>query len=113
MNATYSISRQRTISHKKLVRLTVLLILMIATFSCGALVHAYAGGREEGNAVVVASKPAIEHKTVEVGKGDTLWKIAAVNAPKHVSTRDYVDRIMKLNHLDKPDLHVGQLLILP
>ena len=51
---------------------------------------------------------------IEVCAGDTLWDIA--NTYCSVEYRDhqeYIDEVMRLNHLTSYDIHSGNYLILP
>jgi LysM repeat protein len=49
-----------------------------------------------------------------VEKDDTLWDIAEENmGPGYDSIYEYIDEVMKSNHLESTDIRYGQMLILP
>jgi LysM repeat protein len=105
--------------HKRLLRVAFLLIIISISFSCGALIHAYAsngssneaGGSYTSNTVFAATVDM--PKEVTVVTGDTLWGIAKVHAPKNQDIREYIYQIQKINGLKTSVLHNGQKLILP
>lgn len=56
------------------------------------------------------------HKTYtsyEISCGDTLWEIAKVYAPAHMSLSAYITEVQKINHLENNCIHAGCYLILP
>ncbi len=49
-----------------------------------------------------------------VEKNDTLWDIAEeYMSPEYDSIYEYIDEVMKSNHLKSTDIRYGQMLILP
>ena len=55
------------------------------------------------------------YTSVQVESGDSLWKLAEGFKDGHYgSTRDYVDEVVRINHLrDEDSIQSGQYLILP
>jgi LysM repeat protein len=106
-------------THKRLIRIAVLLILITISYSLGALVHASASNagvssaESSSEAVVQTSSSEASMKKVVVATGDTLWGIAKQNAPDGQDIREYVYRLQKVNKLKSSVLHAGQTLILP
>jgi hypothetical protein len=68
------------------------------------------------NANTNIPQPSYKYYTSRmVEYGDTLWSIALNHADrKHYGTpRDYIQEVMRINHLEKEDLRAGQYLIIP
>lgn len=101
--------KQAKVKHRRRVRLAVLMIFMIISFSFGFLVHAYAIGTVEA----AESNSSVPIKQIYVVKGDTLWSIAQQHAPDHEDVRDYIQRVKKVNGLKSSALQTGQKLTLP
>jgi LysM repeat protein len=112
---------QRTGRHNKTVRVTIVLILLVIAVSCVALIHAFASSREPLNQpngaihtqATVIEAASVNRNTVYVEKGDTLWAIANKYAPRNVSIRSYINKLMTINELNQPILQIGQVLLLP
>lgn len=51
--------------------------------------------------------------TYSVRPGDTLWSYASMITEQGSSIADSVDLLMRINHLDTPELSVGQRLLVP
>jgi hypothetical protein len=105
--------------HKRLLRIVFLLIVISISFSCGALIHAYASNGSSSETDGSYTSNTVFSATVNVPKevtvvtGDTLWGIAKAHAPKNQDIREYIYRIQKVNGLKTSVLHNGQKLILP
>ncbi len=101
--------RDRRVARRNGVRLTrrgrlvLLALLLILTGTLGVLAAASTGE---------AAGPAGPAPTVVVQPGDTLWSIAARNAPGP-DPFGTIERIRQLNNLDGYTVHAGQRLILP
>ncbi len=101
---------RRVVSHPDLRltrrgRLTVVVLFLgvLLAFATMAGPHSAASGE--------AGTP-VQTRTVEVGAGDTLWRIASeVSAPGQV--RETVHQIEELNALSGPGLAVGQEIAVP
>jgi Tfp pilus assembly protein FimV len=84
-------------------------ILILAVVSL-LLLAAFSIGRVSSRAADVPSP--VDHRTVVVHAGDTLWSIAQRTAP-HADPRVVVAEITHENHLGAESLRPGQLLVLP
>lgn len=120
-----NVSHSKRITRNKALRFLLISILMIISFTFGALIPANAGTRADSETKSAAAYPKVSNnvaqladagksmKLTDVGKGDTLWSIAKRHAPKDEDIRTYIDKIMRVNGLQKPTLQEGQLLYLP
>ena len=73
----------------------------------GFAIAGFASGQVAGAS---SAKASVSHYVVH--SGDTLWAIAAVQAP-HGDQADYVARLVDLNQLQTSKLLPGQQLLLP
>lgn len=89
----------------KWLRLLVIGVLMLAAFTSGAIIHAYAGDKS-------VLDPNTYSKVI-VTSGDTLWRIADEYAPEHEDIRHYLNDLMKLNKLKSSTIQAGDVLLLP
>lgn len=54
------------------------------------------------------------YKSVVLAYGDTLWSVAEEYADVHYEdAEDYINEVMKINHLKSEDVDAGQYLIVP
>ncbi len=73
----------------------------------GFAIAGFVSGQVAG---ATSTKPSVSHYLVT--SGDTLWAIAAHEAP-NADQRDYVSRLVDLNQLTSSVLVPGQQLLLP
>ncbi|WP_244209319.1 LysM peptidoglycan-binding domain-containing protein [Paenibacillus ferrarius] len=108
---------------KAFVRFFLLAIILVAVFSCGAMVQAYAGdaATTSTNTSAVKQSPSnsnqiyrtIVQERVVIQRGDTIWEIASLHKKSGENIRSYIDKIKTINHLTTSALQEGQVLILP
>jgi hypothetical protein len=86
-------------------RVVAVLLLLVVVLSALTLLgpHSAATGR---------SGVPVQTRTVEVGPGDTLWRIASDVAPPG-RVRETVHQIEELNAMSGPALTVGQTIAVP
>ncbi len=54
------------------------------------------------------------YKSIQIEYGDTLWEIAGQNKGSHYeSNNEYIDEVMKINHLKTDKINAGQYLTIP
>lgn len=54
------------------------------------------------------------YKSEMVHSGDTLWSIASENKLGYDSTKEFIDEVVFINHLQNPDdIQSGEYLIIP
>lgn len=54
------------------------------------------------------------YTSIQVQKGDTLWKIAdTYRADEYVDRNAYIEEICSINHVTEHDIHAGQYLTIP
>ena len=54
------------------------------------------------------------YTSVYINSGDTLWDIANTYCSvEYRNQQEYIDEVMRLNHLTSYDIHSGNYLILP
>ncbi|MGL4789845.1 MAG: cell division suppressor protein YneA [Anaerotignaceae bacterium] len=58
-------------------------------------------------------KKNIYYEVVEISKGDCLWTLAATFKGENENTKEYVNKIKKLNNMDSDLIKAGQKIILP
>jgi hypothetical protein len=61
----------------------------------------------------IAMGESREPMTVVVADGDTLWKLASINAPRGMDVRAYIEEIININSLTDSIVYPGQALLLP
>jgi hypothetical protein len=116
-----SISRRRTIAvrqqpvNMKMFRFAAFLLIILAAFTFGAMVQAFAGDDKQA---VSSLQGADEYKIpqavmITVLPGDTLWDIATAHAPEGAHIPKYIHQIKLLNDLKTSSLSIGQVLQLP
>jgi LysM repeat protein len=94
-------------------RIFILIMLLTLLFLSGAIVHAYAAQEPGAYGSTSTMNTQSEESSVVVYSGDTLWSIATEHASNRVDKRQYINKIMKLNHLSSTVLKEGQVLQLP
>ena len=67
---------------------------------------------------VTLSHKEVEHKTIYVSEGDTLWNIAKSNQVsndyyKDKDVRFIINDLIKINNLDSSNINVNQELMIP
>jgi LysM repeat protein len=82
----------------RVLALLIVVAALLAVFSLGRF------------AAPASSSPP--PRTITVSAGQTLWQIARQVAPE-VDPRATVARLEALNHLDGPQVHAGQPLLVP
>ena len=97
--------RKEGFMRKLILRLTILAVSAVLGITCFVtLAHAHGNSAEE----------PVEHKyykSVEIAKGDTLWDIALEYMNEdYDSVNDYVDELMKINHLDSDTIYESRYL---
>lgn len=100
--------REQRTRRKRIVLFFVTLVLM---FGMGVGFGTILAKAEETEKV-----PAYKYYTsVEIQSGDTLWDIAEVymDAEHYESRMDYINEVMKINHMVTDHLTVGKKLIVP
>lgn len=55
----------------------------------------------------------IYYKSVDIVKGDTLWRIAETYKTEDVSVIYYISRIKEFNDMESDIIKIGQKIILP
>jgi LysM repeat protein len=90
------------------MRIGLLALFMLISFTFGALVQAYSGTSDPDDATVKQ-----EVRYIYVKSGDTLWSIAKSNNPDGQDIRAVILQIIRVNGLEGSVLQVGQKLILP
>jgi LysM repeat protein len=99
---------------KKLLGFLILVVILGAVFSFGAMVQAYAGeGESVASSKVTSAMKVKTHEQVVVQRGDTLWAIASSHMNKGGNIRSYIDQLYAINHLNASSLQEGQVLLLP
>ncbi|NEW06465.1 LysM peptidoglycan-binding domain-containing protein [Paenibacillus sp. SYP-B3998] len=92
----------------------MLVVILGAVFSFGAIVQAYAG---EGSSITTSkvdvSLTVKTYERVVVQRGDTLWRIASTHLDKGGNIRAYIDQMYNFNRLSSSVLQEGQVLLLP
>ncbi|WP_281887180.1 LysM peptidoglycan-binding domain-containing protein [Paenibacillus sp. YYML68] len=63
--------------------------------------------------VYAADTKPIEHRTIIVEYGDTLWGIASDYSTGQFGIKEYIYKLKKLNGLKDSSIKAGQKLILP
>ncbi|SEG06093.1 LysM domain-containing protein [Paenibacillus sp. UNC499MF] len=105
-------------SNRNIVRTAVIAFVLLIAFSCVIMVRAFASG-ENGTADVELQAAAINKQetaepSVIVQRGDTLWSIAANQAPEGSDVRAYIYKLRKINDLSAGDvLKAGDVIKLP
>lgn len=105
-------------SSRNIVRTTVIAIVLLIAFSCGIMVQAFASGEngtaEEQRQASAINKQESAEPSVIVQRGDTLWSIAANQAPEGSDVRTYIYKLRKVNDLSAGDvLKEGDVIKLP
>lgn len=55
----------------------------------------------------------VYYEVVEIQKGDTVWSIAQSFMREEDNTKEYVDFILKFNHMSSAKILPGQNIIIP
>ncbi|MEY9093342.1 LysM domain-containing protein [Paenibacillus sp. RC84] len=105
-------------SNRNIVRTAVIAIVLLIAFSCGIMVQAFASGENnpaDGQRQAAAfNKQESAEPSVIVQRGDTLWSIAATQAPEGSDVRAYIYKLRKVNQLSAGDvLKAGDVIKLP
>ncbi|MFF2154169.1 LysM peptidoglycan-binding domain-containing protein [Paenibacillus chitinolyticus] len=105
-------------SNRNIVRTAVIAIVLLIAFSCGIMVQAFASGEnspaDEQRQAAVLNKQESAEPSVIVQRGDTLWSIAAAQAPEGSDVRAYIYKLRKVNQLSSGDvLKAGDVIKLP
>ncbi|MGW9124473.1 LysM peptidoglycan-binding domain-containing protein [Paenibacillus chitinolyticus] len=105
-------------SNRNIVRTAVIAIVLLIAFSCGIMVQAFASGENspadgQRQAAVLNKQESVEPSVI-VQRGDTLWSIAAAQAPEGSDVRAYIYKLRKVNQLSAGDvLKAGDVIKLP
>ncbi|MDQ4126058.1 MAG: LysM peptidoglycan-binding domain-containing protein [Actinomycetota bacterium] len=91
-------ARRRMMIRRRRTTLATLALVVMATLA--------------GGGVAETAPETSRARAVRVQPGDTLWGIAAENAPRGTDVRAYVDALIELNGLQGP-LQAGARLRLP
>lgn len=101
---------------KRSLKFILLAAALLAVFSFGAIVQAYAGD----GANAASTRSAVpNHESVQIPNhlivehGDTLWSIASSRISEGQDIRSYINKVKKLNQLTSTYLYEGQILLLP
>ncbi|MEY4060920.1 MAG: hypothetical protein RLZZ258_737 [Actinomycetota bacterium] len=88
--------------------LRTVLVLAVATAAGLSAVT----GLGAGSATATGSTSSVEFKYVTISAGQTLWSLAALNAPEQ-DPRDWIAEVIDLNGLTTAELAPGQRIALP
>ena len=102
------LQRQHRARMKRL--LAVIFVLIIGT--CGITFgSAFASAHEIPTEDPVSCK---YFQSIEITKGDSLWNLAdSYMSEEYASKEEYIEDIVKLNHLESTTIYDGQKLIVP
>lgn len=92
------VRKSRKIRKNTFVLLTMALILCLGTLAMGA---------QKG------MQTKTYYESVEVERGDTLWKIAAEYAAEDEEIEHMVDEILELNNMKNTNIRSGESIIVP
>jgi cell division protein YceG involved in septum cleavage len=97
-----------------MVRRVIALFILLSVVFTGALVVGAFQPTTAQSKAVLASKIDSQHvDRIIVEQGVTLWTIATQYKPDSVSTRAYVNYLMKVNQLKSPNLQLGDVVLVP
>lgn len=94
-------------------RVIALFILLTVVFTGALVVGAFQPTTAQSKAVLSTKIDQQQVDRVIVEQGVTLWTIATKYKPSDVSTRAYVNYLMKVNQLDSPNLQLGDVVLVP
>ena len=107
----YMIQRIRTRIRKSVYKNYIMIVLslsMVLFFFVGSSI--LVSGRIQNT-----KEMRVKYYTsIKIQKGDTLWSIAEeYMTQEYENTRDYIDEIIRLNHLSSDKIHYGKFLVVP
>lgn len=105
---------QSTSRHIYFIRRVIVLVILISVIFTGALVvNAFhpADSESKGKDNYKITKQSVNRVIVEPGM--SLWTIASQYKPKGVSTRAYINYLMKVNQLESPSIQLGDVILVP
>ncbi len=106
-NYKKKLRRQKEIKRRIVFAILSVCIILTCALSYGVLVS---------NASSEDTDISYKYFTsIEVSYGDTLWSIAEEykDAEFYASTEDYIDEVVRMNHLTSSNIKAGQYLIIP
>lgn len=105
-NYRNKVRRQRNIRKK----CTILIYSLCLTIGLSISYHAFTS-----DANTDSEKALYKYFTcIMVEYGDNLWSIAQnYQGENYASTNDYVNEVMRINHLTDEDIRAGQYLVVP
>lgn len=92
-------------------RILVFFVTLIIMFGMGVGFGTLLAKAEESE-----KEPAYKYYTsIEIQKGDTLWELAAayMDADHYEDRMDYINEVMKINHMTTDRLTAGKKIIVP
>lgn len=96
-------TKNRLETNEILRKKTLLPLTLALIFSLGSLV--LAGQKEK--------EQKTYYESIEIHKGDTLWKIAEKYKSEAEDTERMIDKIMRCNGMKTANIRFGQKLIVP
>lgn len=94
-------------------RVIALFILLSVVFTGALVVGAFQPTTAQSKADLATTVDSQHVERVLVEQGVTLWTIATTYKPSDVSTREYVNYLMKVNQLESPNLQLGDVVLVP
>jgi cell division protein YceG involved in septum cleavage len=105
---------QKTTRSTYMVRRVIALFILLSIVFTGALVvGAFQPSTAQTKSALNTSVDSQHVNRVLVEQGVTLWTIASKYKPNSVTTREYVNYLMKVNQLDSPNLQLGDVILVP
>lgn len=106
-NYIRKLQRQKEIRRKIVLAILSVCIILTCALSYSALIS---------NASSEATDISYKYFTsIEVSYGDTLWSIAEEykDVEFYDSTEEYIEEVVRMNHLTSTSIKAGQFLIVP